>query len=401
MLARPPETRLALRVRAHSKAGPALKTGTNRLRTTRLESWESLPDLEAAWISLLNRSPGCSVFQSFPWHVCWWRAFGDPHELFVILGYSGSRLVGIAPMMITQERGPVGQLQRHVHFIGSINHASDYCDFITDPDVPEALDALLEEICASSIGFSRIDLSHVPNHSPNQARTLEYFKSRGMRTTVEFQADAPVRMLGNAHADLETVNKSRKRKQTRFFEKSGELRFHQCASEAEILGYLDSFFEQHKARRARTGAPSQFLDPAQRSFYRDLVRKLLPHGWLRFDVVLYNGDPLAFHFGFEYRNRLIFYKPTFDVTFSSRSPGEVLIQFLLMDAIDRKLEEFDFTVGSEPYKYRFANRTRSNNRLIVFRSAGEHWIHRGKSVLKKLLKRNVASRGNPVTAQIT
>jgi CelD/BcsL family acetyltransferase involved in cellulose biosynthesis len=366
-----------------------------------LEGWESLPDLEAAWTSLLNCSPGCSVFQSFPWHVCWWRAFGAPHELFVILGYAGSRLVGIAPMMITRERGPVGQVQRHVHFIGSINHASDYCDFITDPDVPEALDALLEEICASSNGFSRIDLSHFPGHSPNQARALEYFKSRGMRTTVEFQADAPVRVLGNAQADLETVNKSRNRKQTRFFEKSGELRFHQCASEAEILGYLDSFFEQHTARRARTGAPSQFLDPAQRSFYRDLVRELLPYGWLRFDVILYNGNPLAFHFGFDYRNRRIFYKPTFDVSFSSKSPGEVLIQFLLRDAIDRKLEEFDFTVGSEPYKYRFANRTRSNNRLIVFRSAGDHWIHRGKSVLKKLLKRNLASRGNPVTAQIT
>jgi hypothetical protein len=34
--------------------------------------------------------------------------------------------------------------------------------------------------------------------------------------------------------------------------------------------------------------------------------------------------------------------------------------------------------------------------LIVFRSAGDHWIHRGKSVLKRLLKRDAASRGNPV-----
>jgi len=399
MLARPPETRLALRIQAHSKEGPALTARTNRVRTTRLESWESLPDLEAAWNVLLHRSPGCSVFQSFPWHACWWRAFGGPHELFVILAYSDFRLVGIAPMMVTREKGLTGQGRRHVHFIGSINYASDYCDFITDPDVPEALDALLDELCANSNGFSRIDLSQFPSHSPNLARALHYFRSRGKRAVVDFQADAPVRILSDGQADQKAANKSSLKRHTSFFQKSGELRFHQCGSEAEILGYLERFFEQHKARWARTDSPSQFLDPAQQAFYRDLVRELFPHGWLRFDVVLFNGAPLAFHFGFEYRRRFIWYKPTFDAQFASRSPGKVLIKFLLEDAIKKQLEEFDFTVGSERYKYRFANRVRSNERLIVFRSAGDHWIHRGKSVLKRLLKRDAASRGNPVPAQ--
>ena len=383
------------------KERPALKSGAIRLRTTRIRSWESVSDLEAAWNSLLDRSPGYSVFQAFPWHLCWWRAFGAPHELFVILAYADSRLVGIAPMMIAREKGWLGQARRHLHFIGSMNHASDYCDFITDPDVPGALDALLEEIWACSKAFYRIDLSHFPSHSPNQARTLEYFKSRGARTSVEVQADAPVRILGDREGDLKTANKSSLRRHTGFFRKSGDLRFHQCASEAEILGYLERFFEQHRARWARTGSPSQFFDPAQQAFYRELVRELFPYGCLRFDVVLFNGAPLAFHFGFEHRRRFIWYKPTFDIQFVSRSPGEVLIKFLLEDAIEKKLEEFDFTVGSESFKYRFANRIRFNNRLIVFHSTGDYWIHRGiclgKSMLKKLRKRNLPSGNAKLT----
>jgi CelD/BcsL family acetyltransferase involved in cellulose biosynthesis len=114
-------------------------------------------------------------------------------------------------------------------------------------------------------------------------------------------------------------------------------------------------------------------------------------------VVLFNEAPLAFHFGFEYRRRFIWYKPTFDIEFASRSPGEVLIKFLLEDAIMRKLEEFDFTVGSESFKYRFANRLRFNNRLIAFRSAGDYWTYRGKSMLKKFLKRGVSSRHKTVS----
>jgi CelD/BcsL family acetyltransferase involved in cellulose biosynthesis len=376
--------------------GPALKSGAIEVHTTRITSWESASDLEAAWNGLLNRSPSYSVFQAFPWHVCWWRAFGGPHELFVILAHAESRLVGIAPMMVTREKGQIGQVRRHLHFIGSINHASDYCDFITDPNVPESLDALLEEICAGSEAFDRIDLSHFPSHSPNHARALEYFRNRGARTSVEVQADAPVRILGEGQADLKAANKSSLRRHTGFFQKSGELRFHKCANEAEILGYLERFFEQHKARWARTDSVSQFLDPAQQAFYRELVREIFPYGWLRFDVVLFNGAPLAFHFGFEYRRRFIWYKPTFDIEFASRSPGEVLIKFLLEDAIMRKLEEFDFTVGSESFKYRFANRLRFNNRLIAFRSTGDYWTYRGKSVLKKFLKRSVSSRDKTV-----
>jgi CelD/BcsL family acetyltransferase involved in cellulose biosynthesis len=369
---------------------------SDKVRTIRMGGWEGISGLEAPWNSLVNRSPDSSVFQAFPWHLCWWRAFGGPHEPFVILAYSGSKLVGIAPMMITRRRGPTGRVRKELHFIGSTNHASDYCDFITDPDVPEALDALLEEICISSEGFDRINLSHFPSHFPNQARALEYFKNRGARISVELQAQALTRILGDDQADLKAANKSSLKRHTGFFQKSGDLRFHQCASEAEILGHLEQFFEQHKARWVQTDTPSQFLDPAQQAFYRDLVRELFPCGWFRFDVVLFNGAPLAFHFGFQYRRRFIWYKPTFDAQFASRSPGEVLIKFLLEDAIKKKLEEFDFTVGAESFKHRFANRTRFINRLVIFRSAGDHWSYRSKSMLKKLLRR---LRDGPVSPQ--
>jgi len=359
---------------------------TTQIQTIRLESWQDLAGLESAWNELLDRSPGHSIFQTFPWHACWWKAFGKSHALLVVLGYAGSRLVGIAPMMIALEKGRLGRTRRHLHFIGSVNGASDYCDFSIDPAVPGVLDALLLEICADAKALCRIDLSHFPGHSPNQARTLEFFAGRGIRIFVESQVDAPVRILGDAEADRKAANKTSLKRHTNYFHKSGNLRFHQCGSAAEILGYLERFFEQHQSRWAQTASPSQFLDAAQRGFYMDLVREIFTRGWLRFDVVLFNGEPLAFHFGFEYRRRFLWYKPTFDIRFASRSPGEVLIKFLLEEAIRRKLEEFDFTVGSESFKYRFANQIRCNSRLIALASAGDYWMHRGKSMLKGVLK---------------
>jgi CelD/BcsL family acetyltransferase involved in cellulose biosynthesis len=374
---------------------------TTRVRTIRIENWNDVSDLEAAWTALLNRAPGHSGFQTVAWNVCWWKAFRGSHELFVILAYAGSGLVGIAPMMITQERGPFVRVRRHVRFIGSINATSDYCDFITDPDVSHVLHALLDEMSVSSGGVHRVDLSHFPSHSPNRARLVEYFRRQNERFTIEFQAEAPVRILGDLQADLKVANKKSLKKDTNFFTKSGLLRFQQCRSEGEIQGYLDVFFEQHKSR---WGSRSQFFDPAQQVFYRELVRRAFCHGWLRFDAMLFNGVPLAFHFGFEYRRRFIGYKTTFHVQFASRSPGGVLIKFLLDDAIRRRLEEFDFTAGSEAYKYRFANRIRTNERVIAFHSAGDYWIHRtirrGKTILKKLMRRNALAKGSAESAQL-
>jgi CelD/BcsL family acetyltransferase involved in cellulose biosynthesis len=107
-------------------------------------------------------------------------------------------------------------------------------------------------------------------------------------------------------------------------------------------------------------------------------------GWLRFDVLLLDGRPLAFHFGFEYRNRFFWYKPTFDTAWAGYSPGEVMLKFLLQDAIDRELSEFDFTVGDEPYKYRFCNEIRENRQIVAYSSALDYWVSRGSLICKRL-----------------
>jgi CelD/BcsL family acetyltransferase involved in cellulose biosynthesis len=362
---------------------------------------DALAALEPSWADLAERTPRASVFQTHAWNACWWKAFRNSDELLVILVYEGPRLAGVAPMMVVREGTAPGGTRRKVCFIGSQNHASDYCDFITDPAIPGALPALLDEIVAG--GFDRIDLSHFPSHSPNRGPIMQYFARTRAPVFVETEAQAPVRILGDAQADRAAANKSSLKRHMRYFEKSGALHFHKCASEAEILGYLDAFFEQHKARRVLAGSSSQFCEPAQRDFYRDLVGALCAAGWLRFDVVQFDGAPLAFHFGFEYKGRFLWYKPTFDVRFADKSPGEVLIKFLLEDAIARGLEEFDFTVGSESFKYRFANLTRHNERIVVFRSAWDYWIYlgarRGKAMLKKLLRRDAPATASAQSGQ--
>jgi CelD/BcsL family acetyltransferase involved in cellulose biosynthesis len=348
-----------------------------------LDQWDRVAALGPEWERLVERLPGATVFQTFQWHACWWRAFGKPHRLCVIACFRGDRLLGVAPLMV--RNGAFGR-PVEICFIGSMNYASDYADFLVDPAFPEALTHLLHEALRQLNQAQRIRLSQLPAHSKNADLVRACLREVGARFTEEPGLQAPTRILGDAVADRRTVNKASLRRSCNALRQSGDLRYQRCVGEAEILQFLDTFFEQHVERRGQTRWPSQFLHPDQRNFFRCLVQELRPQGWLRFDVLLLDGRAIAFHFGFEFKGRFFWYKPAFCIDEAKRSPGSVLLKFMLEDAIDRKLEEFDFTVGDEAFKFRFANLVRHNVTLTVFRTWTGFCGHRGTTLLKHALK---------------
>jgi CelD/BcsL family acetyltransferase involved in cellulose biosynthesis len=358
-----------------------LQPVTSQIRVSLIESWRAAPALPDAWQRLLERTAAGSVFQTLPWQTCWWRAFAADHELRVLLAWCGTRLIGVAPLMMRKECSALGRTRQCLHFIGSTNHASDYCDFIIDPEYPQALDALLSAAC--ELPFDRIDLSHLPSKSANRERIAQLLRGAGLHISDDVQNEAPVRILGNTADDRKAANKTSLRRNKRYFEKQGTLRHERITATDDILRRLPAFFEQHRRRWDGTDWPSLFLAAEQRRFYRDIVRELAPTGALTFDVVWLDEEPLAFHLGFEFHGTFIWYKPTFDVRHAQKSPGQVLLKFLLEDAINRKLSEFDFTIGPEGFKHRFANEVRHIHRIVGFRSVADYWAYRSHQELRK------------------
>jgi CelD/BcsL family acetyltransferase involved in cellulose biosynthesis len=106
-----------------------------------------------------------------------------------------------------------------------------------------------------------------------------------------------------------------------------------------------------------TDSPSLFGEPAQRLFYRRLCERLSASGWLRFTRLCWQGRPIAFHFGFLYSGNFLWYKPSFDILLARHSPGEVLIRQLLLLALEEGAHTFDFGLGNEAFKQRFATAT--------------------------------------------
>ena len=74
------------------------------------------------------------------------------------------------------------------------------------------------------------------------------------------------------------------------------------------------------------------------------------------------------HFGFCYGDRFLYYKPAFEPDLAKLSPGVFLLEHLLQTAVKENAREFDFLIGDQPYKYRFATATRTVIELHVTKS---------------------------------
>ena len=131
------------------------------------------------------------------------------------------------------------------------------------------------------------------------------------------------------------------------------------ASQAEaILPCLDGFFQQHIARWKDTPYLSLFLDPRQQSFYRAFAGAAASAGWLGFTRLRWENQDIAYHYGFCYAGTFLWYKPSFAIELAKRSPGEVLLRHLINAAVNERAHTFDFGMGEEAFKSRFATHVR-------------------------------------------
>jgi CelD/BcsL family acetyltransferase involved in cellulose biosynthesis len=340
------------------------------VRITLVDRFAELEPRREAWNELARRAGTSTVFQTYEWHLSWWRVFGSGSQPFVLLAEIDSELVGIAPLMLTHRR-VLGRRQRVVEFIGS--RMSDYCDFLVPDTHRHVLGDLL--FALDEHGFDLLHLRDFPGHSPTP-EFLQRFFGPGNFVDSRILYEAPTRLFNDPESDRRLPNKKSLRRHYNYFRRTGALEFQPKIAAREMPQYLECLFEQHVARWALTDTPSLFTDERMRTFFRELAPPLAAKDWLLFSVVLFEGRPLALHFGFHYGDRIIWYKPAFDIAQAKRSPGEVLIKYLLEYALDSGVAQFDFTIGEDEFKYRFANAAPVNRAVRVFRRRSEFILMR-------------------------
>ena len=343
-------------------------SGTATVRVA--SSFEATGLDERAWNSLVALGTN-SVFQTYQWHRSWWHCYGRWFEPLFLTVSDAHAVKGAAALCL--EETATGT--RLVRFMG--DGRADYCDLLAGKD-PGTVAAIVRGLIDYG-HWDMADLGSIPAESPTVGTLKSVCAAAGLRVMVHDQFLCPTLLVrGHETATRRLADKPSLRRRQNYFERIGRLSFRDLTAASEIEPHLERFFEQHIARWSGTSTPSLFCDPANRAFYRDLMRRLDGTGWLLFSLVEFEGQPIAYHYGFDYDDAILWYKPSFDPAFAPRSPGLVLVRHLIRRALADGRRELDFTIGDEPFKRRFTNAVRKTVKVQIFRNPALYMYERSR-----------------------
>lgn len=310
------------------------------LRTRVVSDFDDPAVAPHIWRRLLARGHTNAVNLTWEWQRNWWNTFGRG-ELLLIVAERDEEPECIAPLFA--ENGMIFNIcpEDHLDFVGSA--------------APDVLAAIIETACESVPGFQGMRLYFLPDTSPTGTYLARAAERLGLECIRETTLRAPfLDIATHRDAAIACTRKKSLLRHESYFRRNGALLIEHARTTEEILPQLDTFFEQHVARRAATPHASLFVDNRQRDYYRSIVANVAPTGWLRFTRIDWNDRAIAFHFGLSYRRRFLLGIPSFDIELQEHSPGEVLLRQLILAAIGEDAKIFDFGPGDETYKYRFA-----------------------------------------------
>lgn len=349
---------------------------------------EVLRLLAPAWRELCAEGPCDEPFYRPEWIAAWYEAFGAGARLRVVVARRGHALRAVLPLVERwgSVRGiPVRMLR------GAANVHSCRFDVVHgEGDADEAGRAVWDEVRRAG-GFEVLEIPDVPEGGLAE-RMLGWAEADGhptgrwesMRTPY-----VPLPAGGGPDAAFERTDakfRANVRRRRRKLEGKGAVTFERI--ERADPAALQAFYDLEQAGWKGDRGTAIGCDRDTRRFYDHVAAWAEREGCLSLYALRLDGRPVAMHYGLTWGGRYFLPKPAFDEAHRECSPGQLLVQDVLRDCMERGLGEFDFLGPWMDWKADWTEHVRPHHWCYVFRRgpAGRA-LHAAKFRLPELLRR--------------
>jgi CelD/BcsL family acetyltransferase involved in cellulose biosynthesis len=361
-----------------------------------------------AWDALAARNPWATPFARWAFHRAWWDGYGaNAHDETVLVvdpaaeARGEDALVAIVPLMHRHGVEPTDAILHtalrketdetvtplvptaKVVFFGASYHA-DYATILADPaDLPDVVDALVD-LLATAAGpheahpepWDAVDLRRLRDGDPALEALRGAFARRaeaaGWDIRVEVEDVCPVADLP-AGSDLDgffaTLGKKERheiRRKVRRAEAAGTV---ELVRSADPGADLDAFIDLHQKRWGADGLfPPTEGGAMSRRFIARLFDLCAPESLLDLRFLEVDGRRIAAGVSFEDDAAVYYYNAGVDPEARDLSPGVVMVERYVRDALSRGKARLDFLRGDEPYKYEWGAVDSPIRRLLVART---------------------------------
>jgi CelD/BcsL family acetyltransferase involved in cellulose biosynthesis len=322
---------------------------------------EELESLRPAWEELLSEFSGATTFSSWEWLIPWWRAYGEGRELLVLAFFDdAARLIGLAPLQISQRRVAFSLKLRVLGLWGDGSGDSDNLDFPMRAGCEEQVAAaLLDFVGRERKQWDICEFNTMPPDSPVAGSLAKLLSRHGWKTDNGQISCSSISLPETWKAYLGHLSSKERGKigyYTNRLHKKYRTCFHRCTVE-EIPQRLETLFALHQKRWQLLNQPGSFKWAARRQFYYELADLLAAQDKLEFWLLELDGRIVAAQFGFGYRETVFQLQEGFDPAYSADSVGYVLRAHVIQQLILQGVRRYDFLAYDAPSKARWATQT--------------------------------------------
>jgi CelD/BcsL family acetyltransferase involved in cellulose biosynthesis len=341
------------------------------------------------WDQLVQEAKIDHPFLSHDWMRVWWRCFGAGNTLHVLVVKAGERPIAIAPLMASVGR-MYGLRVRKIGFIANVH--TPRCDVIVAGRPKEAYRAIWERLREEAPAWDTVELTQVPSDS-STLKELPLLASKDNYLTgiwhsedcpyIEFDQgwNALLRRLSHNH-------RAQMGKRLRRLRRTGQVRLEVLSHHEDMQQQVTEGFQIEAAAWKAKHGTAILCRPELVCFYRDTAEEAARSGLLRLIFLNVGGKRIAFAYALFYKNKIYVLKSGYDPDYSAYSPYLLLCHLLFQECCERGFAEYEFLGGSDPWKLRWADKTKSHYWLYIMpRQPRTSLIHAVKFGALPTLKR--------------
>lgn len=320
-----------------------------------------LIDDPSALAGLAEAWDGLAVALSRPyatpaWGLSWWRHLRAPEdELRAIAIRSGGELVGIAPMYATAQRGGYAEYR-----VLGAERAPRLMPLAKPGMEDQVATAVASALSGCTPRPALIGFVNMPTDSPWQSLLADSWPAAGAWAIRRYTMPAPQVTLGDGGFEQwlrgrsSNFRQQMKRSRKKLDQDGVSIRL--SGSVGKAHEDLESFAALHLERWNRRGG-SAVINPGVVSMLHDVAADLVPRG--RFQILNMDagGKTICSLVFLEAGEELGWWLGGWDEAWADRRPGLIGLLLGIERAFQRGgIRRLDLGGGSQPYKYRLADR---------------------------------------------